>query len=94
MDAAEDDVTCIEALEALYERPQSYALAKEAPTVIDAYRRLVEASPFVALASVGPGGVDCSPRGDRAGFVRVWTRRRSSSPTGEATTGSRARPAV
>jgi PPOX class probable FMN-dependent enzyme len=31
----------------------------------------VEKSPFVILASSGPGGLDCSPRGDPAGFVRV-----------------------
>ena len=35
------------------------------------YRRLIEASPFAALATVGPEGIDCSPRGDQPGFVRV-----------------------
>ncbi|KQT59854.1 pyridoxamine 5'-phosphate oxidase [Methylobacterium sp. Leaf456] len=35
------------------------------------YRRLIEASPFLALATAGPGGLDCSPRGDVPGFVRV-----------------------
>jgi len=35
------------------------------------YRRFIEASPFLILATVGPTGVDCSPRGDPAGFVRV-----------------------
>ena len=35
------------------------------------YRRLIEASPFLALATSGPGGLDCSPRGDVPGFVRV-----------------------
>jgi hypothetical protein len=34
-------------------------------------RRYVEASPFALLASVGPEGVDCSPRGDDSGVVRV-----------------------
>ncbi len=32
---------------------------------------LIEASPFVALATSGPEGLDCSPRGDVAGFVRI-----------------------
>ena len=36
-----------------------------------AYRKLVEASPFFALATIGPDGLDCSPRGDPNGFVRV-----------------------
>src|SRR5690606_21549381 len=32
---------------------------------------LVELSPFVTLATVGPEGLDCSPRGDRGGVVRI-----------------------
>src|SRR5262245_13580730 len=59
-------------LEALYgEKPYGSALIKEIGHVNDAYRRLIEASPFFALATCGPDGLDCSPRGDPAGFVRV-----------------------
>ncbi len=32
---------------------------------------MIQASPFVALATVGPEGLDCSPRGDLPGFVRI-----------------------
>jgi PPOX class probable FMN-dependent enzyme len=32
---------------------------------------MIEASPFVALATVGPEGLDCSPRGDIGGVVRI-----------------------
>ena len=35
------------------------------------YRKLIEAAPFVVLATNGPEGLDCSPRGDPPGFVRV-----------------------
>jgi len=35
------------------------------------YRKLIEAAPFVAIATGGPDGFDCSPKGDAAGFVRV-----------------------
>ena len=35
------------------------------------YRGLIDASPFVALATSGPEGLDCSPRGDPPGFVRI-----------------------
>ena len=38
-------------------------------------RQYIEASPFVLVASSGPGGIDCSPRGDPAGFVRVVDER-------------------
>jgi predicted pyridoxine 5'-phosphate oxidase superfamily flavin-nucleotide-binding protein len=30
----------------------------------EGYSRLIEASPIVALATSGPEGIDCSPRGD------------------------------
>lgn len=45
--------------------------AKVAGHVTDGYRRFIEAAPFLALATVGPEGLDCSPRGDLPGFVRV-----------------------
>jgi PPOX class probable FMN-dependent enzyme len=45
--------------------------AKVADWITPSYRRLIEASPFAALATMGPEGLDCSPRGDLPGFVRV-----------------------
>jgi uncharacterized protein len=60
-----------EQLEALYGQPGEPSLIKEIGYVSEHYRALIEASPFVALASCGPQGLDCSPRGDLAGFVRV-----------------------
>ena len=44
---------------------------KVADHVTPHYRRLIEASPFLALATSGPDGLDCSPRGDVPGFVRI-----------------------
>jgi hypothetical protein len=65
-------VKTIEALEALYTpAPAAASTEKVAPRMTPHYRRLVEASPFAALATVGPEGIDCSPRGDQPGFVRV-----------------------
>ena len=39
--------------------------------ITNAYRALIEASPFCVMATSGPGGLDTSPRGDPKGFVRV-----------------------
>jgi PPOX class probable FMN-dependent enzyme len=65
-------VTTMAQLEALYdEQPYGPALAKEIDYISDAYRKLIEASPFCLIATNGPDGLDCSPRGDPAGFVRV-----------------------
>ena len=65
-------ITSIAALEALYQpAPVAASTTKVARAMTPHYRRLIEASPFAALATVGPEGVDCSPRGDRQGFVRI-----------------------
>ena len=64
-------IDTLEALEALYGAPIAASLAKEADHIHPHYQRLIEASPFAVLATAGPGGLDASPRGDPAGFVRV-----------------------
>ncbi|HJS85730.1 MAG TPA: pyridoxamine 5'-phosphate oxidase family protein [Acetobacteraceae bacterium] len=58
-------------LEALYGAPSEPALRKEIDYIHPHYRAFIDASPFVAVATSGPGGLDVSPRGDRAGFVAV-----------------------
>jgi uncharacterized protein len=65
-------VTTMNELEALYsEKPYGASLVKEINHISSQYRALIEAAPFVVLATNGPGGLDCSPRGDPPGFVRV-----------------------
>lgn len=64
-------ITTLEALEALYDKPYGPSLVKEIDHINANYRTFIEAAPFFALATVGPEGLDCSPRGDAAGFVRV-----------------------
>ena len=51
--------------------PGATALSKVADHVHPLYRPYIEASPFAVLATVGEHGLDNSPRGDGAGFVRV-----------------------
>lgn len=62
-------------LDALYGEPVPAAVLKELPVISEDYRRFIDASPFVLLATVGPEGLDCSPRGDPAGFARVLDER-------------------
>jgi uncharacterized protein len=64
-------IATIEDLEAIYGQPQEASIVKVADRVTPHYRVLIDKSPFVALATSGPEGLDCSPRGDRPGFVRV-----------------------
>ena len=64
-------VTTLEALAALYDQPYGPAIVKEIDHVNAQYQKFIEAAPFFALATSGPDGLDCSPRGDAPGFVRV-----------------------
>ena len=68
-------IETIEQLEAVYGEVPERALAKESPTVIPEYAAFIRRSPFCMLATVGPEGVDVSPRGDPPGFVRVADER-------------------
>ncbi|WP_313055717.1 pyridoxamine 5'-phosphate oxidase family protein [Pseudomonas lopnurensis] len=56
---------------ALYGESHERSRRKELPRLIEPYRQLVAASPYVVLASAGPDGLDCSPRGDAPGFVQI-----------------------
>ncbi len=58
-------------LEGLYGEVNTNSLRKETDHLTSEYRRMLEAAPFCAIATVGPGGLDCSPRGDPKGFMRV-----------------------
>ena len=64
-------ITTMDQLEALYGEVFPPARVKEIDHINAHYRAFIEAAPFVALATGGPDGLDCSPRGDPAGFVRV-----------------------
>jgi PPOX class probable FMN-dependent enzyme len=61
----------IEELETIYGEPNERSLRKEIPYVNEDYRAFIELAPFVVLATAGPEGLDCSPRGDAPGFVRT-----------------------
>ncbi len=73
-------ITTVEQLEALYGKPYGPSLAKEIDHLSPSYRKLIEAAPFVAIATGGPEGLDCSPKGDAAGFVRILDDRTLAIP--------------
>jgi PPOX class probable FMN-dependent enzyme len=64
-------VATIEELEAIYGSPGESSTVKVADRITPSYRLLVEKSPFATLATSGPEGLDCSPRGDLPGFIRI-----------------------
>lgn len=64
-------INTIEELEAIYGQPGEASTVKEISHLTPQYRALIEVSPFAVLATAGPEGLDCSPRGDITGFVRI-----------------------
>lgn len=65
-------IVSLDQLEALYQpAPAPAAIVKVATAMTPDYRHLIAVSPFAALATIGPEGLDCSPRGDKPGFVRI-----------------------
>jgi PPOX class probable FMN-dependent enzyme len=56
--------------------PTELIAAKVADRLNDLTRQFIERSPFVCIATADPdGGLDVSPRGDPAGFVRILDER-------------------
>jgi PPOX class probable FMN-dependent enzyme len=68
-------ISTVDELESIYGKPVAVSLVKEVNWITPHYRAYIEASPFAVLASAGPEGLDCSPRGDVTGFVRVHDSR-------------------
>lgn len=65
-------ITSLDQLATLYPNPIAPASVIKEIDHIDAnYGALIAASPFFVLATNGPEGLDCSPRGDQPGFVTV-----------------------
>ena len=68
----EHTITSTEQLDRVYsDAPYGPAVFKETDRISAQYRKLIEAAPFCVIATSGPEGLDCSPRGDPPGFVRV-----------------------
>ena len=68
-------VNSIDQLEQIYGEPNPASLIKEIDYISEEYRKFIEAAPFAVLATVGEEGLDCSPRGDPPGFVKVHDRK-------------------
>ena len=73
-------IKTIEQLERLYGEPRPVAVLKEVEEITPSYAKLIEAAPFVAIATSGPEGLDCSPKGDPAGFIRILDKKTLAIP--------------
>jgi len=73
-------IATISELEAIYGQPNEASTVKVADRITPSYRALIDRSPFAVLATCGPEGLDCSPRGDLPGFVRIHDARTLMMP--------------
>lgn len=64
-------VNSVEQLESIYGFPAETSTVKVTSTITPEYRAIINASPFLTLATCGPEGLDCSPRGDLKGVVQI-----------------------
>jgi PPOX class probable FMN-dependent enzyme len=64
-------VTSLEDLATIYKRPTDRLIKKELDYIDALGRAFIAASPFLVLATGSRDGFDCSPKGDKAGFVQV-----------------------
>jgi len=65
------EVKTLAELEALYGTPGEASIRKVSDRLTPAYQKMIEASPFFALATVGQDGLDCTPRGDNGQAVHI-----------------------
>ncbi|MDQ0455122.1 pyridoxamine 5'-phosphate oxidase family protein [Rhizobium paknamense] len=73
-------ITSLDELSALYGAVRETSLAKEIDHLNADYAAFVRASPFVILATAGPEGTDCSPKGDQPGFVQILDEKTIAIP--------------
>jgi uncharacterized protein len=79
--SAMSTVSSEERLREIIGTPGDLIVAKVSDRLNDLTRQFVERSPFVCVATSRPdGGLDISPRGDPAGFVRILDDRRLLIP--------------
>jgi uncharacterized protein len=62
-------------LESLFDPALDASLRKEVSTLHQVYQDWIAKSPFAVLATIGPDGLDTSPRGDPVSVVRVVNER-------------------
>ena len=81
-------ITTMAQLQSLYGERLGASVVKEIDHISDGYRKLIEVAPFVAVATAGPEGLDCSPKGEAPGFVRILNDKTLAIPDRPGTIAS------
>src|SRR5262245_139642 len=73
-------VTSLDDLAKIYAKPLPHIATKEADHISEVGRAVIAASPFLVLATSNGESIDCAPKGDAPGFVRLLDDRTLLSP--------------
>jgi PPOX class probable FMN-dependent enzyme len=73
-------VTSLDQLAAIYDPPRELVLKKVTDRLEPKTLGFIAASPFCLLATAGPQGVHCTPRGDAPGFIAALDDRTLALP--------------
>lgn len=68
-------IRSVSELEAIYGETAQASQIKVSDQLTAGYREMIEASPMMAMATCGPEGLDCSPRGDPGQVVTIRDER-------------------
>ena len=60
-----------EKLRCVYKKPQQAALRKQNNFISAPGKAMINASPMIMMATASDDGIDISPKGDKAGFVKI-----------------------
>ncbi|WP_415885306.1 pyridoxamine 5'-phosphate oxidase family protein [Neptuniibacter sp. QD37_6] len=68
-----EQIDSVEKLRELYGLPMELVIKKQKTQLDKFSQQFIELSPFMLLAtSDNQGNMDCSPRGEHAGFIQIW----------------------
>jgi predicted pyridoxine 5'-phosphate oxidase superfamily flavin-nucleotide-binding protein len=73
-------LTTMEQLREIYKAPSGRTIDKEYDYITPPGRKMIEKSSLIMLATSGPNGADCSPKGDGPGFVYVLDEKTVAIP--------------
>jgi|SRR6476619_1610537 len=79
-------ITTMDQLESLYGEKLPTSMIKEIDHISEGYRKLIEAAPFIAVATSGPTVLIARRKATRPGSSVFSMTGRWQSPTGPATT--------
>lgn len=76
-----EEITTIDQLRSLYSSPMDLVVKKQKNCLDEHSEKFISLSPFIIISTAGSSGLmDASPRGEQAGFIKVFDDRTIAIP--------------